>query len=114
MNRIDWKDQGDLFAHAAKARDMALARVESSADPEWADRALEAVRVTALAAPEFISDDVWATAGLEIPKNARALGPIFRKAALIGWIKKTDRMRPSVRSHLSGKPVWSSLIYRAP
>lgn len=105
-------DQPTLFEQAAAARDAALAQVDEHADPDWKTLALEAVRQTALARAEFISDDVWALNQLEPPHEARALGPVFRRAATLGYCQKTDRVRPSVRSHLSGKPVWRSLIVR--
>lgn len=100
----------DLFSLAAAARDKALVQVEAYALPEWKERALEAVRLTAITRAEFISDDVWEVGNLDRAREDRALGPVFLQAARLGWIKKTDRVKPSVRSHLSGKPVWISLI----
>lgn len=102
----------DLFSLAAAARDKALGQVEENAAPEWKDRALKAVRLTATQRNEFISDDVWEIGKLDRAREDRALGPVFLQAARLGWIRKTDRVRPSVRSHLSGKPVWMSLICR--
>lgn len=97
---------------AAIARDKAMAQVEAAADPEWSARALQALRVTAEAKPDFISDDVWEIGKLPETREGRALGAIFRVGVRNGWIRKTDRVRPSVRSHLSGKPVWKSLIWK--
>jgi len=96
---------------AGQARDVALDRVEQASEPDWEGKAFVAVRKTAEAFREFISDDVWSHTGLEKPREGRALGPVFLHAVRAGWIRKTDRVRPSVRSHLSGKPVWESLIY---
>lgn len=53
---------------------------------------------------------MWTVGGLTGTREDRALGPVFQRAARKGWIVKTDRVRPSVRSHLSGKPVWRSLL----
>lgn len=97
---------------AARDRDVALQRVDDAADVDWKELALEAVRITAVRLPEFISDDVWAT-GLPRTREDRALGPVFLRASRLGYCQKTDRVRPSVRSHLSGKPVWRSLIATA-
>jgi hypothetical protein len=105
--------QLSLFGRARAARDIALERVEAAADPDWQAQAIAAVRVTAELMIEFISDDVWAMTKLSAPREARALGAVFRHAMKAGWITKTDRVKPSVRSHLSGKPVWRSLIYRS-
>jgi hypothetical protein len=54
---------------------------------------------------------VWET-GLDCTREDRALGPIMQKAARLGWCIKTDRVRPSRRSRMSGKPVWKSLLYK--
>lgn len=100
-----------LFA-AASARDAALAQVDAGADPRWKALALDAVRRTCEQRAEFISDDVWEVGNLPSTREDRALGPVLRQAARQGMCVKTDRVRPSVRSHLSGKPVWRSLLVR--
>ncbi len=103
----------DELLEAARAeRDQALRQVDDAADPDWKDVAYAALERTARLLPEFISDDVWATGGLTSTREDRALGPVFRRAARDGLCVKTDRTRPSVRSHLTGKPVWRSLIYK--
>ena len=89
---------------------LALQLVDEHADPRWKEDALEAIRQTAETMPAFISDDVWER-GLRQTREDRALGPVFMRAKRLGWIEKTDYVRPSVRSHLSGKPVWRSLLY---
>lgn len=86
-------------------------RVQNGTDPVWEDQAKAALIRVALEKEEFISDDVWDT-GLEPTRENRALGPIFMAAKRAHLIEKTDRVRPSVRSHLSGKPVWRSLIVK--
>lgn len=103
--------QLDLFAAARDSRNEALQRVDEAAEPEWKDVAYEAIQATALRLPEFISDDVWEIGQLDSTREDRALGPVFLRARRDGICIKTDRVRPSVRSHLSGKPVWRSLIY---
>jgi hypothetical protein len=104
-------DQLDLFAQARVARGAALEKVEENADERWREDALEAVRRTCVASATFISDDVWSVGELDGTREDRALGPVMLRAARLGWCRKTDRTRPSVRSHLSGKPVWESLIH---
>lgn len=96
---------------AREERDKALERVEKHADPHWKTYALAAVERTAVRLETFISDDVWES-GLEPTREDRALGPVLLRAARFGWIEKTDRVRPSRRSHGSGKPVWRSRIWR--
>jgi hypothetical protein len=99
----------DRYEKARQDRDEALSRVGAAADETWRNEALHCLWKTAKRHAEFISDDVWET-GLSRTREDRALGPVFRQAAGLEWIVKTDRVRPSVRSHLSGKPIWRSLI----
>jgi hypothetical protein len=94
-------------------RDQAMHRVEQHADPDWKRDALLAVRRTCLAMPEFICDDVWELGRLREPLESRALGPVIRRAAKLGWCSRTDRVAPSVRSHGSPKPLWRSNLYEA-
>ena len=96
---------------AIAARDRALDQVAKAADARWKEHALQCVRRTCEQLPDFISDDIWTTGGLDSTREDRALGPIMLQAARRGWAVKTDRVRPSVRSHGSGKPVWKSLIH---
>lgn len=96
---------------ALAARDAALRQVEENADAAWKEHALAAVRRTCEQLPDWISDDVWATGGLQSTREDRALGAVIRKAAALGWCEKTDRVRPSVRSHGAGKSVWRSRLF---
>jgi len=95
---------------ALKARDRALHLVEAHVDEEWLNEALEAVYRTAERLPYLISDDVWHS-NLSGTTELRALGPVMRRAARLGWISKTDRLAPSARSHGSGKPIWRSHLF---
>jgi hypothetical protein len=88
---------------------LVLKAVEEAADRDWLEEAYRCLRACAQARESFISDDVWGF-GLARTREDRALGPVFLRAKREGWIVKTDRVRPSVRSHLSGKPVWVSRI----
>jgi hypothetical protein len=105
-------DQLSLFAAAKAGRADGLERVATNADPEWSEEAYVALVRTAERLSEFISDDVWRIGELASTREDRALGPVFLRAARNRVAVKTNKVRPSVRSHLSGKPVWRSLIYR--
>lgn len=96
---------------ARAARDRALQQVDENADQAWKEHALQCVRRTCEQLPDFISDDIWTTGGLDSTREDRALGPIMRRAAALGWMERTDRVRPSVRSNGSPKPVWRSRLY---
>jgi len=89
----------------------AIEQVENAAKPEWLRQAYEALVRCAEENETFISDDVWRY-DLKRTREDRALGPVFLRAKRQGIIEKTGTLRPSVRSHLSGKPVWRSLIPR--
>lgn len=93
------------------AREAAIRAVEAAGDPEWASVALDAVYRTAERLPYFHVDAVWQDAAMTGTVDDRAMGGVMRKAARLGWISKTDRVRSSLRSHGSGKPVWRSLVY---
>jgi hypothetical protein len=112
-------EQQDLF-HIGRDPEVvrkesqdAIQQVEDNAEDDWKDLALEAVHVTCMQRESFISDDVWVCGDLPSTREDRALGPVLMKAAKLKWCEKTDRVRPSLRSHMSGKPVWKSLIWRA-
>jgi len=98
---------------ALRAGQDAIRAVSEAADPAWCIAALEAVRLTCVRHREFISDDVW-DSGLDSTREDRALGPIMLEAKRLGYCCKTDRTRPSRRSHGSGKPIWVSLIWEGP
>jgi hypothetical protein len=99
------------LVQALQEADAQIARVEAAADPAWKHKALEAVKETCLYRADFISDDIWVLGNLPATREDRALGPIMLAAARKGWCRKTDRVRPSARSHGSGKPVWKSNLY---
>ncbi len=103
-------DTAALFESARRAMLVGIKRAGAAADRAWLDQAAEALIRCALDKSSFISDDVWHY-GLESTREDRALGIVFKRAALAGLITKTDRVRPSVRSHLAGKPVWVSNIF---
>jgi hypothetical protein len=87
-------------------------RTERHADPAWLEAATVAIRKVCETLPGFISDEIWSVGGLEHSPHDRALGAQIVKAAKTGWCRKTDRMRPSVHSNGSGKPVWVSLLWK--
>lgn len=92
--------------------DTVLEAVDGATDTDWKAEALDAVRRTCEDMAEFISDEIWSHTGLASTREDRALGPIMRTAARMGWCVKTCYTRPSKRSNLSGKPVWKSRLYR--
>lgn len=113
-----WAPRPDLHTTAAQGQREGMSRTEAAAalrDADWEHRAYLAVIACATKRRDFISDNVWEAMQPEdrppLWPNARALGPVMRKAAKDGFIRKTDRGRPSVRSHLSPKPIWASLCF---
>ncbi len=107
-------DRMTAFWRAGMDRDVALDRVEAAASARWKEEALEAIFVTCCGRQTFISDDIWEAGSLPSTREDRALGPVMLRAARLGWCQKTQTARPSVRSHLSGKPIWESLLHLDP
>lgn len=86
----------------AKARGME--RAEIGAGLEWADRAAALVLKVASSKASFTSDDLWA-AGLEKPKNPRALGPVLVRLAKFGKIRKTGAFVGTSQKSRHNAPV---------
>jgi hypothetical protein len=114
MSGIDITQYQQQVTASSAQRDVGLRRVEEHADPAWIDDAYAAIVLTARGLEEFISDDVWNFTGLPWPREARALGPVFRRAQSANVIEKTGRYRKSVHSNMTEKPIWRSLIFGTP
>ena len=97
---------------AVAARAAALAAVEEHASEEWKERAWVVLDRYLRSHPEFFVDEFWACTGLDAPRESRALGPLVLRASRSGMMRKSGRSRPSVRSHMSDKPVWHSLVWQ--
>lgn len=99
---------------AARQRDTALAAVAVNADPQWMAVAFDTLVQWLRTHQTFFCDEIW-DAGLDEPRESRALGAVIQRAAREGLMCKSGEFRKSVRSNLSEKPTWTSLIYgRAP
>lgn len=92
---------------SSQARDGALGAVEANADPDWLAEAWELLVAYLKAHDTLFVDDFWAETGLREPREARALGVVFLKAARKGYMEKVG-FRPSVRSNMTEKPIWKS------
>jgi hypothetical protein len=95
----------------AEELQFSLDLIEQNTADDWRSDALRAVEQVCRQKPDFICDDVW-DVGLRSTHNDKALGPVLMTAKRLGYCVKSDRVRPSLRSHLSGKPVWVSQLYR--
>ncbi len=89
----------------------ALAQVAHNAG-DRIDEAVAAVRCVARRNAEFTSDDVWEWLGGCDTHEARAMGPVMRRAAKMGYCKKTTNTIPSKdpTCHGRDKRVWRSLL----
>jgi hypothetical protein len=99
----------DEYSEARAARNEAMDRVDSNADPDWKDLAIRVTLRVALAYPEFTTDDVWEALGEERPHEPRALGPIMALLSRSKVIRKTGMMRESkhAQAHMRPKAVWT-------
>jgi len=96
------------------ARDRALADVERGAPEDWLDAAFKTVHWLALRYPYLTADDVWAR-GLGHPREARALGPVFKRAQGRQLVEPTALFVPTaqVARHRSPVRVWRSKLVEA-
>jgi hypothetical protein len=104
------KNHPSLF-DALEQRDEAMAAVDAAAPEEWKDTATLWLIDYLHGHEEFFSDDVWA-AGLPEPPEARAFGPIVRRAIRAGHIVATEQTRPRTRGHATPAVVYRSTLYR--
>ena len=99
---------------ARARRDEGMRQVEENADDEWVETAYDTLVDYLRGHAEFFVDDFWEATDLEPPREARALGPVVLRASRRKLMRKSGRSRPSVRSNLSDKPIWESLIFQQP
>lgn len=89
-----------------------MRRVEENADREWWDRGMAYLGRMARACPEFTAEDLW-IAGLDKPREPRAIGALMQAGKRAGLIERTDRTRQSKSKlrHAGDSRVWRSLVY---
>lgn len=91
-----------------------MALVAANTPEEWRDLALAEMEQYLRDNPTFHVDewwDHWDAKNLPQPHNQRAIGPVIKTIASRGFMERSGAYMKSVRSHLSEKPVWNSLIY---
>lgn len=107
--------------HAKQQQLEGIKRSAVHAGEEWRTHALE-IAISYCAKHEYVFvDELWEW-GLQTGESDRALGSVIQLAARKKFIEKIyapdvhpDAIvsRPSIRSNLSPKPVWRSLLYTA-
>ena len=96
-------------------KESGMDRASQHATTEWKDAALNVIRHYAQHC-EFVSaNDLWAgmeTLGIVTHEN-RASGPLFVKAAKLGWIQKTNTTIKTTRAQRNSGDVrlWRSLLF---
>jgi len=104
---------GELDRAASEAgKREGMADAEAGAPVGWIEQAIEVVRWLALRYQFIVADDVWAR-GLDHPDEARALGPVFKKAQAMGLVEPTEEF---VKTHQAARhraPVmaWRSRLF---
>ena len=106
MNLLD-------FIAATEAKEKALAQVASTTDTNWKQQIIDIVLGYATDT-EFTTDQIWDYCyqhNIETPHEPRALGAILIGLARNGFVKATDRYRPSHRVACHARPirVWCRL-----
>lgn len=90
----------------------------SNAGAAWTAQTLEIVQMVAIDQVELATEDIWEYVDMPPSGEARAMGGVFRRAAGLGWIEKTDRTKvwKPYKSGMTGNlgrttTVWRSKIY---
>lgn len=101
---------------AIKARDEAIARVDTNMDERWKQACRNAIMEIASIKAEFTTDDVWELMyqkNIDQPHENRAMGAVIREIHKLGIIKPSDRYVNSLRPECHRRPVkvWLSLIF---
>lgn len=78
----------------------------------WLWAAVEAIKQLAEMKDEITSDDVWMMLDGTISTEARSMGAAFKTAMYRGYVRSTDRVRPSARPQCRQRPVriWLSTV----
>lgn len=108
-------DDLPLFNPPTSPKEEAINRAETHASARWCENALRAVRVCANVHDEFTTDEVWdalRTAGKDdfvTERNPTAMGAIMLRAARLGWIRKSGRVRQSTQTtnHQRDVTIWT-------
>jgi len=105
------------YSAAKHAKAVAMDQVDLNANPAWKELMIQLVRVVALTHPTFTTDDVMILyheiEDAPVTHEPRALGPVMRSAAKLGYCHATDLVEKSIRASNHRRPlgVWQSLIY---
>jgi len=104
------KDLDRAASEAGKNEGMLSA--ELHAPLCWIEQAVDMIRRAARRKPFVTSDDVWAE-GLEHPREARALGPVFKRAQAMGLVEPTEMfvLTTQTRRHRAPIRVWKSRLF---
>lgn len=91
-------------------RDAAIEQVATNASAAWLSTAWGFLQAYCVAHEFVFCDDLW-RAGLEQPREPRALGPVVLRAVREGMLIPTGVFRPSVHSRMGQKPIWRSTLW---
>lgn len=114
-----WDDDLDGMArNADQRRAIGMEQAAEHAGEAWQREALALARRYCESHQYVFVDNLW-NWGLASSASDRALGAVIQYANKLGWIEKIPvpgilgafAALPSVRSNLSPKPLWRSLIW---
>ena len=100
------------LSEAKANRDEAMDRVSRGASEEWKQTALTLVQALCQLRSTFTADDVW-EAGLQRPREPRALGPVMKRAQGLGYCEFSGQyvLSRQPKCHAHPRQVWRSLIH---
>lgn len=106
-----------VYDPAQTPKERGINQSDANASARWKENALRAVRACCNSLNEFTTDDVWAAlqlAGadpLVSERHPTAMGGVMLRAAKLGWIAKTGRVRWSTQTtnHQRDVTIWAVL-----
>ncbi len=82
------------FDEAMTIRQRAMEQADYHAAPDWKSEARAALESLIASGIDFTADDIWELCSAETHEPS-ALGPVIRRVAVEGRIRKTGAYRPS-------------------
>jgi hypothetical protein len=103
----------DTVVETKRVTNRAIAKAAAGASEAWKAEALDKIYDVAYEQATLTPDDIW-DAGLEKPREPRALGAVVRRAASLGFIEPTDKFVASrmKSQHRNPLRVWRSLVWK--
>lgn len=104
-------------AESQRGKIWGMAEVQRAADPAWKFAAICALHECSRHIREFTADMVYRYIPNTVSThNLKAMGPVMRLGAKLGWIQKTEKYgyTDRIKGHRGILHVWDSLVFGDP